>query len=573
MTFSTDRRDRSFIRAAPLLVAAATAAVFFRAVRFEFLNWDDQPYLVQNLFFRGLDWPHLRWMFTTVLSGPYQPLSWLSYAVDYSVWGMSPFGFHLTNVLLHAANAALFCVLARRLLSSAFAPEGEGPEISLAAAWAALLFSVHPLRAESVAWVTERRDVLSGFFYLLTLLFYLSSLAAPSPAAARRRRAASWTAYALSLASKAIGVGLPLTLLALDFYPLRRRFDRALWREKAPYVGLAVAAGLAGVWAQNRAGALLPIDRSWLSRCAHAAYALAFYPWKTLFPIGLIPFYELPLTRELWHWTHVLSAIVVASALAAAALGRRRWPAVSSACLHYAAAAVPIVGFVRFGPQIAADRYSYLSCLAWPLLAAGGFIWLWRGPLSRRRGSLASAAAALTALLAFACFRQTGIWRDSVVLWAHTAKVVPDMPLARNNLAVALASRGRTDEAISQLRLAVELDPAYADARNNLASQLDSKGDHDEASRQYWTAMWLAPNAPESYTNLGLNFAARRDWDRAEFLFGQAVLLAPRDSQAHSRFGAVLAAKGLGTQARAEFETALRLDPGNSSARAALGLP
>ncbi|MFI5361723.1 MAG: tetratricopeptide repeat protein [Elusimicrobiota bacterium] len=522
-----------FFKAAPALVAAATAAVFLPSVRFEFVNWDDQPMLVSNPLFRGLDWAHVRWMFTTGYMANYQPLSWLSYALDYRLWGMNPFGFHLTNVVLHAVNAALFCLLARVLLGASL-PDAEEADVSLAAVLAALLFALHPLRAESVAWVSERRDVLSGFFYLLTVLLYLSARKTPDAASARRREIASWSAYALSLSSKGIGVSLPITLLALDFYPLRRRLTGALLKEKYPYIGLALAAGLVGAVSQNRAGAVLSIDTSWTSRIAHAFEALCFYPWKSLVPTGLIPFYSLPDSIPWWHWTFVLSAAAVSTFTAAALFGRRRWPAATAAWVHYLGAAAPVVGLLRFGPQLAADRYSYLSCMAWPLLLGGELLAFRRGAPLVRRAALAFAAAALVAVSAAATVRQIGFWRDSVTLWSHALQVHPDEPLARNNLGEALAARGRGGEAIAQYRQAIELQPDYADARDNLGIELEKRGETAEALDQFWTALWFEPGSKDAHLNLALTYMAHGDRERARFLIERALEIDPGFSDARA---------------------------------------
>jgi hypothetical protein len=230
------------------LVALVTFAVFFPALRNEFVNWDDYELLVNNPHYRGLGWEQVRWMFSTFHTGHYQPLSWMTFALDYLIWGMEPFGYHLTNLVLHAANAALFYFLVLRLLSLALSQPPSAPDLGLrtAAGFAALFFSIHPLRVESVAWATERRDVLSGLFFLATILCYLQAMTySNDPSHHARWRNKALIVYGLSLLSKASGVTLPVVLLVLDVYPLRRLgggpgmwfgpLARRVWWEKVPF--------------------------------------------------------------------------------------------------------------------------------------------------------------------------------------------------------------------------------------------------------------------------------------------------------------------------------------------------
>ena len=239
----------------PYALAAVAFLVFSPALLNGFVDWDDHINLLENPSYRGLGWTHIRWMFSTTLMGHYIPVTWLSFGLDYTLWGMNPFGYHLTNNLIHAANTAVFYLIALRLLGKASSLTGG--TLRAAGVMAALFFALHPLRAESVAWVTERRDVLSGLFFLLTILLYLAAADADG---ARRRRllVGSVTAYALALLSKSIVMTLPLILLLLDVYPLgrlplrrgmwRETATRALLREKLPYLALGFAGAVVSYW-------------------------------------------------------------------------------------------------------------------------------------------------------------------------------------------------------------------------------------------------------------------------------------------------------------------------------------
>src|SRR6185312_11750986 len=277
-------RKSDIERRLPLLVAALSAAVFAPALKGGFLQWDDAPTLVDNTLWRGFSPAHLRWMLTTFHMGPWQPLSWLSYALDLAVWGMNPFGFHLTNLLLHAAAAGL-CVLLFDELIRAGAPRASESARGWAAAFGALVFAIHPLRVESVAWITERRDVLSGLFYILALFLY-----------ARRARgkgglAPVFAAFVAACLAKGSAITLTLALLIVDAWPLRRR---AL-AEKIPFFLVSLAVGVIGVAGQSHYGVLKTLGQSGVpERLALSVYGLWFDAAKTLWPAGLAPYYPVP---------------------------------------------------------------------------------------------------------------------------------------------------------------------------------------------------------------------------------------------------------------------------------------
>src|SRR5262245_43475173 len=286
----------------PGLVALITFVVFSPALRNGFVNWDDFETIVENQNFRGFTWTHLRWMFTTFHMGHYQPLSWVTFGLDYWLWGMKPFGYHLTNILLHTANAVLFYFLSLRLLEIA-APISSVVVRNLAAGFSAFVFAVHPLRVESVVWATERRDVLSGFFLLLTVLSYLKAVSLEVDKRSWQRWiAATVGLYFFSLLSKASGMTLPFIRLALSVYPLRRfrggpchgfgAAARHVWFAKVPFLIAATAAGAIAITAQEKAGALCNSESHDFSyRVAQGLYRITFYMLKTLLPTGLAPLY------------------------------------------------------------------------------------------------------------------------------------------------------------------------------------------------------------------------------------------------------------------------------------------
>src|SRR5881409_539756 len=285
----------------PVLIALVTVAAFLPALQNQFVSWDDDENFLDNPHYRGLGWSPLRWMWTTH-QGHYIPLTWMTLGLDYLLWGMNPAGYHLTSLLLHAANAVAFFFVVRRILTLALpSPSERGHALAVSAGFAALVFAIHPLRVESVAWATERRDVLSGLFYLVTILVYLRAYAREAPG--RRSYWLSVALFGCALLSKSMAVSLPIVLLILDVYPLRRLGGalgwwsspaRRVYVEKIPFVLLAAAASAIAFMALSRLNNMVPLDQlDVLGRLTISVYGLSFYLWKTVAPVNLSPLYWL----------------------------------------------------------------------------------------------------------------------------------------------------------------------------------------------------------------------------------------------------------------------------------------
>jgi tetratricopeptide (TPR) repeat protein len=522
---------------APALCGLATLLVFLPALGNQFVNWDDEVNLVSNTQFRGLGWVELRWMFGNTLGGHYIPMTWLSFGLDYVLWGMRPAGYHATSVVLHAANAILFYFVARRLLRAAV--QADPRSLTLAAAAAALLFSLHPLRVESVAWATERRDVLMGFFSLLCVVAYLRAIDRDGGGALHRGW--HWTAvglFGLALLSKSVVVGLPVVLLLLDVYPLRR--SRTLFRlalEKIPFVLLAAA--VAAVTLTVGAGHRLMTSIETLGviqRLAISAYALAFYLWKTVAPWPLSPLYTLFHPIVPWSATYLVPAAFVVVVTLAAILGYRRWPAGLIAWGSYLVLLAPVVGILHNGAQIAADRYTYLACAPWAILGGAGVAWsrhaARNGKLSPSVGTAVMGAAAII-LLAFAglTVRQVAVWRDSVALWTHAASVEPASDIPVFYLGWALTDAGRFDEAKAHFERALRRVP---DNLPDLKAQLD--------------------------LHLGIVEQRAGRPGGAEQYFRDALAQDPTHAVALIRLGSVLLQQGRAAEAEAAWTRAAEVD-------------
>ncbi len=546
--------------AAPVLVAAVTAIAFLPVLQNGFTNWEDYTKLLQNPNYRGLTWPHLVWMFTTMEDSLYRPLAWMTFGADYLLWGMNPAGYHLTNLLFHSANAVLFYFVSLQLFSIATAAERK--TLILTSVLASLLFAAHPMRVEAVAW-TQAREV-AGFFFLLTLICYLNAVT--KGGAYARWMACALVAYALCLLSKGAFVTLPIGLLILDFYPLQR-LDRAAWIEKAPFFTLALIAGLIALYGKQQGGLLYGLaEYSLFQSFGLAAYGLLFYLGKTVAPVNLSPLYEMPRTPAVLTPYFAASASVVACLTAILLILRRRYPAALAAWLWYVALLAPTSGIAQNGLQLAADRYAYLPSLSIALLAAAPLIH-WRDRIL----PAACVGAAAVLVLAGLTWRQTQLWHDSATLWAHAVSVDPGSYVAHHFLGSALLENGRPDAALEEYQKSRDINPSYASAYLSIAYILALRGDSAGAVENYRAGLKFKPNSAPAHFNLANQLLKRGDLDDAMAHYAEAVRLDPNDAAAHNNLGFLLARKGDSIAAEEHFKAAIRLTPSDPLAYYNLG--
>jgi protein O-mannosyl-transferase len=558
-------RDAQGGRRWPVGVALLTGAAFLVTLRNGFVNFDDRASVVENPMFRGLDRVHLVWMATTFHMGHWQPLSWLSLAVDHAVWGLRPVGYHLTNVLLHAGSAAILFLVAERLLGWAGLPF---PGRRVGAAVAALFWSLHPLRVEAVAWVTERREVLAGLFTLLALYAYVG------PLEDHARIPRTLAAMAVATAAKASAMVLPLLLVVCDVYPLRRLGGaigwltpaaRRVWREKVPFLALGLVSGSIALAAQRDAGALAPLAALGLApRAGAILHGLGFHLAKTIAPIGLVPLYEYPANFGPLHPIALRSFALFAAAAVAAAALRRRCPGVPAALAAYAVALAPTLGVAQSGIQLAADRYGYLAMLG-PSVLVGG---LAAGGLGPRRAVLV--ALPMLVALGLATARQSTYWYDSETLWRHAVEVDPTNAFARANLGDTAFWAGDMETATVRFREAIALRPDFAEAHHDLAVALARRQRFEEAVAENREAIRLRPGFAAAYASLGVALANLWRDEEAIAAYRQALALDPRRADIHANLGMLLAGAGRRDEARVELERALALDPHADGARRAL---
>lgn len=510
----------AFLAAGALVLALLVAAVFGQTGGFEFLNFDDDQYL-DALVRKGLTWPGFFSSFTRGHVGNWHPLTTLSFMLDADWFGTWAGGFHLHNVALHAATTAVLFVALSRLTGSA--------ERSLLAA---AVFAVHPLRAESVAWVTERKDVLSGLFLALTLWAYAEYARRRTPA----RYLAVVAAFVAGLMSKSMLVTLPVGLLILDWWPLRRLAERGAgaavgpggWRtlviEKLPLFGLSIASAVITIISVGevvRPIEVLPFG----VRVASSVVAYASYVLQLFVPLGLAPHYPYSSVGPT-TWQCAVSAVFMLAASAVAWRLRRLWPALLTGWLWFLVTLLPVIGFIPGGIQLIADRYTYVSQI-WLVVAVvwGSFDWAERAGVARSHVRAVAAAALL--VTAVAGWWQTTHWRTSETLWRYTIAATRDNAYAHANLSSVLAQKNEPVEAAEHARRALSLEPDNLIALQNLAALLGDRGGADESLKLYRRALDVNDRFAVGWFNLGNALMRLGDVAGAERAWQRAVELDP----------------------------------------------
>jgi tetratricopeptide (TPR) repeat protein len=578
-----------------VFLAAIIWTVFGQTLRYGFVNLDDDAYVSENPeVARGLTFQGIAWAFTHVHASNWHPLTWISHMLDCQFYGLNAGGHHLTNVLLHLATTILLFFVLRRMTGFLWR-----------SAFVAAVFAVHPLRAESVAWVAERKDVLSGLFFMLTLLAYASyvsrlggrgsegqTLHAPRRVEAarlaevgrrRKRRAPRSTLpyvvtlafFALGLMCKPMLVTLPFVLLLLDYWPLGRLrakdtaepvFRLARWRvprrpvfEKLPLLALAAASGAVTVFAQ--AGAMLPFGQTALStRLGNGLISYAAYLGQMFWPAGLAVLYPFPGGGVAVSKVALSLALLAGISSVAWVLVRRR-PYLWTGWLWYLIMLTPVIGILQVGSQARADRYTYLPqiglyfALTWTAadLCAG---------LRNRRLILGGGSVILLAALMFCARRQISYWRDSESLWTRALACTSGNFIADDNLGTVLSQQGRADEAIVYYRRSLQTKPDYAEAHSNLGNALLQMRNVDEAIGHFEEALRLRPGYAKAHNNLGIALIQKGRVDEAIAHYEKAVQIKPDYARAHNNLGNALLQKGQPDEAILHYRKALQILPG-----------
>lgn len=558
-------------------LVVAVGLVYAPTLRYG-LVWDDWVNLGGSAGFRAPLGEAVRWAFTELRLGHYQPLAWLSFTLDHRLWGADLGGYHATNVLLHAANTVLFALVSRRLLARGRVESSPTGASTLGAWVAAGLFALHPMRVETVAWLTERRHLLAALFFLVAVLAWLRGL---EPGGRRRRALAVCSgAYVLSLLATPLAAGLPVVLLVLDVVPAGRWQPGDGWRglgrltvEKTPLWVLALIFSGTALYAQREGEALLGLSSySPLTRLSQVAYALLFY-LRSLVAGAWYPLYERPAVLDPLATRFLASAVAVVALVALVVWKRKRWPAVTACAIAYVALLAPVSGLAQSGAQLVADRYGYLAQMPWLVLLGAGLAAVW-DRLDRRAGRIALAAGSVVVLglCSLGAWRQTRVWRSDRTLWEHVLEGGTSA-LASTQLAHLAEAEGRLDEALAGLTDAIATAPRYGNAWR---AAWDLLVRHPEVAR--------SPRLPALVAALEAGFEAHDDTAIGWRILGLASLRSGATQEALGRLhraveirpdqainwrwlGLAQLEAGRAVAAADSFQRALDLEPGDATSR------
>lgn len=529
--------DRWTVPAICIFLAAIVWLVFGQTIHYQFINLDDGAYVFKNpQVSRGLTSEGIIWAFTQSHAANWHPLTWLSHMLDCQLYGLRPGGHHLTNVLIHAANAILLFLVLKQMTTALWR-----------SAFVAAIFAIHPLRVESVAWVAERKDLLSGLFFILTVWAYVRYVRDPrSPA----RYGLVLFLFALGLLCKPMLVTLPFVLLLLDYWPLNRmaaagdsgdktfRLPRQLILEKLPLLGLAVASCLATILAQQTA--LQPLASISLPlRIGNALMSCTAYLRQMFWPTDLAAFYPLAI-RDILAARVLLSLILLTAITVVIFLLRRRRRYLVTGWLWYLAMLAPVIGIVQVGSQARADRYTYLPQIGLVLLLTWGAADLfarWR----HHRAFLATLSLIILVALTFSARLQASVWRDSETLWKQALTRTTDNLMAELNLGEAVYQLGKTSEAIKHFEMALLIDDTRASVHSSLGVALLDTGRVEESLRHLETAIALDPKDADAHYNLGNTLLQLGRASEAAAQYQRALEINPDDTETMNNLAWLLA--------------------------------
>jgi protein O-mannosyl-transferase len=539
-----------------LLLAAVTLVLYNPVNRHPFVNYDDDRYVTENRHIhQGLTVGTVSWALTSTEQANWHPLTWMSHALDYSLYRLNPAGHHFTSVLLHAANVILLFLLLQRLTSQ------FGPSLFVAA-----IFAVHPINVESVAWIAERKNVLCSTFFLLTLLAY----GWYAKKSGWKRYLVVTVAFVAGLAAKPMVITLPFVLLLLDYWPLRRTSSLSwpkLIAEKLPFFALSAASAAITVHAQQAGGAMRSTVQFPLGvRVANAIHAYAMYLWRAIWPTRLAPVYPHPGSSLSASQVGVDAAVLLAITVLVIKMRGRRYLLVG--WLWFLGTLVPVIGLVQVGDAAMADRYAYIPLIGVFLMVTFGVAEWVEAKRSAGEKNLVIVAKVCAVLilcvLAGLTHRQIGYWQSNVALWSHAVEVTPGNFIAEDNLGGALLLEGREEEAHLHFVAASRINPADPMSHSNLGAYDQTHHLADAAIREYQTAISLTSDPgllAQTYANLGAAYRTAGDNVEALKDFQQALRLNSRQFNAWLGQGLIARSQGKPDEALADISRSLDLLP------------
>jgi Tfp pilus assembly protein PilF len=562
------------------LVALLTFICYLPVLQNDFVSLDDYGYVLDNFHIRSLGPAFFAWAFTDLSAGFWHPLTWISYALDYALWGLKPLGYHLTAILIHAGNTFLTFRLTVLLLDAArqsghcrSCPDERGA--SIVAGIVALLFGLHPLHVESVAWISERKDLLCGSFYLLSVIVYLHGTPTPDARSPEkfyqnRHYLLSLLFFIFALASKTMAVSLPIVLLILDWYPLGRigtlKSSAVVFLEKLPFVAASFFIAITSIVAQQSIGAMALMSvKPLTTRILVACKAVALYLWKMVVPLHLIPYYPYPHDVSLLSVEYALPVLFVAGTTGAVMFMARQKPLWVTIWGVYLIILLPALGIVQVGVHSMGDRFTYLPSLAPFLLTGLGVlrVWVW---VVETSWSVKTAVVSLACLcscgLMYLTLQQISVWKNSMVLWNYVIEAgTPFNPLAYNNRGHVYRDRGEFDKAVSDYSVAITQEPAQAEYLVSRGVALCEKGALEQAMADLDRAIVLSPNEYLAYNNRGTVWFRKGETERAIEDFNRAISLKPSEYLAYQNRGTLFENKGEIDKAISDYSTVLTINP------------
>ena len=587
------RSFRLLLMVCGVMVFATAIFLHLPALKNNFVNLDDGAYVYENRHIHSLSLQSARWMLTTFYAANWHPLAWLSHAVDYAFFGLNPRGHHLTSIVLHGLNTLLVFLLSIQVMLKAKAPNHLPPfsaftapaQLLIAGCGASLLFGVHPVHVESVAWVAERKDVLCAFFFILTLCSYLFYVSSDDAKIRRVWFTVCLLLAAAALTAKPMAVTLPAVLLVLDMYPLRRiNLSQAaggnlrVVAEKIPFLLLSFISSVLTILAQHAGGAFESLEKLPLYfRMVHAMHVPLFYLAKMIWPAGLVPYYAFPKVITTAKIVYYGISCILTLSITGWCLGqwKRDKPLFFVAWAYYLIMLLPVAGIMQVGGQAAADRYTYLPSLSIFLLTGVGVAGLFTKCAGRKNLIVGGGVVAflICAALGQRTITQIAVWRDSESLWRHVIRTFPGrVPIAHNNLGVLYDDRGLHDQALEEYKKALAINPSFADALANLGAAYMRSGDSAKAIETFQKALAGNPNMVEARNNLGLAYFHQGMDDEAVAEYQKALQIDPLFAAAHYNLGLAYYALKMHDKALEEYKKVVALNPSFAEAHYKLGL-
>ena len=548
-----------------IFLIIACLAAFGRISGNHFINLDDPGYITNNyLVQNGLNFQNIKWAFTTSYLAFWHPLTWISHMLDWSIFGTNAGGHHLVSLLLHIGTVLFLFLFLNKTTNNIWS-----------SAFAASLFALHPLRVESVAWASERKDVLSMFFGMASIYFY----AFYAEGSKLSKYFLCLMLFALSLMSKPMMITLPFVLLLLDYWPLGRwqrtlsdssekrlkLAGRLLW-EKIPFIILSIASSVIVFWAEKKAGSLSSVDiLPLLTRAANAIVSYVTYLEKTFWPINLVVFYPYDFFLPLWEI--IISGIILILITLVVIYGIKQIPFLFTGWFWYLGTLVPMIGLVQVGKHAMADRYTYLPSIGIAIMLAWGIPLLFKREEIRKKVLLPASVVTL-ATLSFLTWTQCGYWKSSITLFNHASRVMKNNELARGNRGADFTELGQYQQQreIQDYNKAISLKPDNAETYYNRGIAFSKISQYQNAIKDYNEAIRLKPDYAEAYNNRGIIYGQHGQYQLAIEDFNKVISMKPDHIKAYNNRGLAYSELGQYQSAVKDFNKVIRLKPDYANA-------